>query len=75
MTERDINVFRETLRNLRYQGTTLVDFAKKIGIPKTTLYNYIGGQKPSERSYRYIRYRLQRDYPEAIRIGEALVEE
>ena len=75
MTEKDMTVFRETLKYLRYQGITIAEFAKKIGIPKATLYNYISGQRPSERSYRYIEYRLKKEYPEAIETGKALVEE
>ena len=74
MTDRELSVLRETLRKLRYQGTTLTAFSKEIGIPISSLYNYVCGQRPSSRTYRYLQYQLKEKYPAAVSIGEALAE-
>ena len=66
MTNEQLNEFREILRCLTFHGTTLKDFASKINLTPHTLYNYVCGQKPSEKNYRYILYVVERDYPAAV---------
>lgn len=74
MTERGLNEFREALRCLSFQGTTLKDFANKINLTPHTLYNYICGQRPSEKNYRYILYMIEKEYPKALEQGKELTE-
>ena len=74
MTERGLNEFREALRCLTFNGTTLKDFDKVINLTPHTLYNYICGQKPSEKNYRYILYVVEKDYPKALEQGKELAE-
>lgn len=74
MTNEQLNEFREILRCLSFQGTTLKDFANKINLTPHTLYNYICGQRPSEKNYRYILYVIEKDYPKALEQGKELAE-
>lgn len=75
MTNEQLNEFREALRCLTFHGTTLKDFASKINLTPHTLYNYVCGQKPSEKNYRYILYVVEKDYPKALEQGKELAEE
>ena len=75
MTNEQLNEFREILRFLTFHGTTLKDFARKINLTPHTLYNYVCGQKPSEKNYRYILYVVEKDYPKALEQGKELAEE
>lgn len=75
MTNEQLNEFREILRCLTFHGTTLKDFARKINLTPHTLYNYVCGQKPSEKNYRYILYVVEKDYPKALEQGKELAEE
>lgn len=74
MTERGLNEFREALRCLTFNGTTLKDFAKAINLTPHTLYNYVCGQKPSKKNYRYILYMIGKQYPKALEQGKELAE-
>ena len=74
MTNERLNEFREILRCLPFHGTTLKDFARKINLTPHTLYNYVCGQKPSEKNYRYILYMIGKQYPKALEQGKELAE-
>ena len=74
MTNERLNEFREILRCLPFHGTTLKDFASKINLTPHTLYNYVCGQRPSEKNYRYILYVVEKDYPIALEQGKELAE-
>lgn len=65
-------VFREALRCLPFCGISIKDFANQININPHTLYNYICGQKPAEKHYRYILYALERNYPQALIQGKEI---
>lgn len=66
MTENTQKQFALALSFLPFQGITLKDFANDHKVNVHTLYNYISGQKPSERNYRYIKHILEQDYPKAL---------
>lgn len=66
MKEKEFTVFREALRCLPFNGIRIKDFGEKIHVRPHTLYNYISGQLPSIKNYRYILYILERDYPAAL---------
>lgn len=66
MKEKEFAVFREALRCLPFNGIRIKDFGEKIHVRPHTLYNYISGQLPSIKNYRYILYILERDYPAAL---------
>lgn len=72
MTQKTLAIFQESLRCLPFQGVTIKDFGEKIHIRPHTLYNYISGQIPSAKNYRYILYVLEKEYPQALRQGEEL---
>ena len=74
MTNEELNEFKEVLRCLTFHGTTLKDFASKINLTPHTLYNYVCGQRPSEKNYRYILYVVEKDYPIALEQGKELAE-
>ena len=74
MTNEQLNEFREILRCFSFNGTTLNDFARKIKLTPHTLYNYICGQRPSKKNYRYILYLVEKDYPKALEQGKELAE-
>lgn len=74
MTNEELNEFKEILRCLTFHGTTLKDFASKINLTPHTLYNYVCGQRPSEKNYRYILYVVEKDYPIALEQGKELAE-
>lgn len=74
MTEKQLNEFREILRCLTFNGTTLKDFANAINLTPHTLYNYVCGQKPSKKNYRYILYMIGKQYPKALEQGKELAE-
>ena len=74
MTNEQLNEFREILRCLTFHETTLKDFASKINLTPHTLYNYVCGQRPSEKNYRYILYVVEKDYPKALEQGKELAE-
>ena len=46
----------------------------KINLTPHTLYNYVCGQRPSEKNYRYILYVVEKDYPIALEQGKELAE-
>lgn len=69
MNDSKLNIFREALRCLPFCGISIKDFALQININPHTIYNYICGQKPSEKHYQYILYTLERSYPQALKQG------
>ena len=69
MCKTEQSIFREALRCLPFCGTSIRDFAEQISISPHTIYNYICGQKPAEKNYRYILYTLERSYPQALKQG------
>lgn len=74
MTNQELNTFREALRCLSFNGTTLKKFAQKINLSPHTLYNYICGQKPSEKHYHFILYVLENEYPSALTQGKEMAQ-
>lgn len=72
MTEKELRVFRESLRCLTFQGISIKAFAEQIHIRPKTLYNYISGQRPSAKHYTYILYRIEKEYPAAFAQGQEL---
>lgn len=70
MTEKELVVFKETLRCLSFNGVKVKDFASKININPHTLYNYICGQAPSKKYYDYIIYTIKKEYPIAFEQGK-----
>ena len=73
MTNKEFEVFRQTLRCLSFNGITIKAFAKKIHMSPHTIYNYISGQKPSEKHYNYILYVIEKEYPSALAQGKEII--
>ena len=74
MTKKQFEVFREALRCLSFNGTTIKSFAERINMSPHTIYNYISGQKPSEKHYNYILYAIEKYYPSALAQGREIIE-
>lgn len=66
--------FREVLRCLPFNGIRIKDFASQINLSPQTVYNYINGQRPSEKAFRYILYVVGKYYPQAIEQAKELLE-
>lgn len=73
MCTNEQNIFREALRCLPFCGTSIKDFANQINISPHTIYNYICGQRPAEKHYRYILYCLEKDYPMALTQARGMI--
>lgn len=65
MTESQLTIFRESLRCLPFNGISIKNFSKQINVNPHTIYNYISGQTPSEKNYRYITYIIEKHFPAA----------
>ena len=74
MTEKQLKAFRAALRCLSFNGTSIKDFAESINVRPHTLYNYISGQKPSEKHYNYVLYTIEKHYPSALAQGREIIE-
>ena len=66
MKAKELTIFREALRCLPFNGIRIKEFGERIHVRPHTLYNYISGQIPSIKNYRYILYTLERDCPAAL---------
>ena len=74
MTTEELRLFQEALRCLPFCGSTIKDFAEQINVKPHTLYNYICGQYPSEKYYRFILYALEKEYPQAIETAKSIIQ-
>lgn len=74
MNAKELTIFREALRCLPFNGVRIKEFGERIHVRPHTLYNYISGQIPSIKNYRYILYILERDYPAALLQAREMVE-
>ena len=74
MTEKEQIYFREVLRCLPFHGVSIKHFAAQIHIAPHTLYNYISGQRPSQKAYRYILHMIRENYPEVLERAKSLME-
>lgn len=72
MTEKELRLFREALRCLTFQGTSIKAFAEQIHMKPKTIYNYISGQRPSAKHYVYLLYWIKKEYPAAFAQGKEL---
>ena len=74
MTTGELKLFQESLKCLPFCGSTIKDFAEQIKVKSHTLYNYIRGQYPSEKYYRFILYTLEKEYPNAIETAKSIIQ-
>lgn len=70
MTDNELTIFRAALQYLPFSGITIKQFAKAHNLNAQTLYNYICGQRPSGKHFRFIWYILEQYYPIAIEYGK-----
>ena len=74
MTIEELRLFQETLKCLPFCGSSIKDFAEQINVKPHTLYNYICGQYPSDKYYRFILYTLEKEYPQAIETAKSIIQ-
>lgn len=74
MTKEELRLFQESLKCLPFCGSTIKDFAEQINVKPHTLYNYICGQYPSDKYYRFILYTLEKEYPNAIETAKSIIQ-
>jgi hypothetical protein len=74
MTKEELRLFQESLKCLPFCGSTIKDFAEQINVKPHTLYNYICGQYPSDKYYRFILYTLEKEYPQAIETAKSIIQ-
>jgi len=73
MTDNEYRILREALGCLPYTGTPIKVFAQSVNLAPHTIYNYISGQKPSDKTYRYILYTLTVNHSEAIEHAQRII--
>lgn len=59
-------LLQTALKTLPYHGKTIREFASEIHIAPHTLYNYICGQRPSQKAADYIMFTLNKRYPAVL---------
>lgn len=74
MTDKEEFYFREVLRCLPFHGISIKHFAAQIHMTPHTLYNYISGQRPSEKAHRYILHVIGENYPEVLAKAKSMME-
>ena len=74
MTTEELKLFQETLKCLPFCGSSIKDFAEQINVKPHTLYNYICGQYPSDKYYRFILHTLEKEYPNAIETAKSIIQ-
>lgn len=69
------SIMTTALKYLPLQGITIREFAKRIHICPHTIYNYISGQKPANKTERYIMLMLEKEYPQTIELAKEILKE